>query len=273
MSCCFSDQTSRVVRDRIKAGRPFWVHLWFSFLIMAGALHAADPATMVENSLGMKLVLIPAGTFNMGSPFEAAGRQDDESPHKVTISVPFYLGATEVTQAQWLALMGSDKSFFKGAQWPMEKVSWQDANLFCQKLSEKETRPYRLPTEAEWEYACRGAGPSATSMEIPLAEIAWYSDNAEETTRPVGMKKPNGWGLYDMLGNVAEWVADFYESQYPNGDITDPKGPEKATYRVMRGGSWSAFPMACRCAARSDAPGAYQLKQTGFRVLLEVESR
>jgi formylglycine-generating enzyme required for sulfatase activity len=240
---------------------------------MMQGLYAADPAPLIENSLRMKLVLIPAGSFIMGSSFEEAGRQEDESPHQVTLTSPFYLSTTEVTQAQWLAVMASDKSFFKGAALPMEKVSWQDAVLFCQKLSEKEARHYRLPTEAEWEYACRAGSLSATPMEMPLGDIAWYSENANESTHPVGSKKANSWGLYDMLGNVAEWVADYYEAQYPNAAVTNPKGPEKGMYRVMRGGSWSAFPMACRCAARSDAPAAYQLKQTGFRVLLEMESR
>jgi formylglycine-generating enzyme required for sulfatase activity len=263
MSCCFSSRCNSAARLALAAG---WL------LLMQG-LYAADPSPTIENSLGMKLVLIPAGSFVMGSPFEEAGRQEDESPHQVTLTASFYLSSTEVTQAQWLAMMSNDRSFFKGAQLPMEKVSWQDAVLFCQKLSEKEGRRYRLPTEAEWEYACRAGILSATATDVPLSDIAWYSDNADESTHPVALKKPNSRGLYDMLGNVAEWVADYYEAQYSNAPVTDPKGPERGTYRVMRGGSWSAFAMACRCAARSDAPAAYQLKQTGFRVLLEVETR
>ena len=241
--------------------------------LLPALLYAQESAPVFENTLGMKLVLIPAGTFIMGSPFEEVGRQEDELPHQVTISRAFYLAGTEVTQAQWLAVMGMDKSFFKGPQLPMEKVSWQEAVLFCQKLSDKEGRVYRLPTEAEWEYACRAGRSSASVNASALAEQAWYSDNSDETTHPVGLKEANGWGLFDMLGNVSEWVADYYDAEYPAAAATDPRGPEKGTYRVIRGGSWAAFTMACRCAARSDAPAAYQLKQTGFRVVLEVQRR
>lgn len=230
----------------------------------------AQPPSLVTNSLAMKLALIPAGSFTMGSSPDEPNRQADESSHQVVITRPFYIGATEVTQRQWRLLDGLDKSYFKGDSLPVEKVSWQEASAFCQKLSRQEGRTYRLPTEAEWEYACRAGSALNWVDENQLAEQAWYSANSDEMTHAVAMKKANTWGLFDMLGNVAEWCADFYMAEYPSA-VSYPQGPISASYRVIRGGSWSSFAAACRCASRSDAPASYQLKQTGFRVVMELE--
>ena len=170
---------------------------------------------VITNSIGMKLVLIPAGEFLMGSPESDSDAPDEEKPqHKVRISKPFYLGVTEVTQEQYERVMGENPSRFKGdPQRPVEKVSWEDAVAFCRKLSEKEGRTYRLPTEAEWEYACRAGSQTKWSFgddDSALKEYAWYLDNADSTTHPVAQKKPNAWGLYDMHGNVWEWCQDWY---------------------------------------------------------------
>jgi formylglycine-generating enzyme required for sulfatase activity len=241
-----------------------------SVIFVTNILHAEDRAGVhFENSIGIKMTLIPVGSFIMGSPFDEKGRQEDEFPHPVTISKPFYISVTEITQAQWRAMAGPDKSYFKGDSLPMEKVSWQEAQAFCQKLSQKEGKIYRLPTEAEWEYACRVPSSSSTTDALPLDEMGWYAENSNESTHIVAGKKANGWGLFDMLGNVAEWCADYYSAEYPTDTTLDPQGPAQGTYRVMRGGSWASFPNGCRCAGRSDAPGSYQLKQTGFRVVLE----
>ncbi|NLP10304.1 formylglycine-generating enzyme family protein [bacterium] len=236
--------------------------------LLVTVVHAQQPpAACIENSLGIRLLFIPAGSFSMGSPYEQMLRQEDERPHTVTISKPFYLGATEITQQQWTALLGADKSFFQGDSLPVERVSWNEAVAFCAALSQKEGKRYRLPTEAEWEYACRAAGDS--TADVPLDECAWYNRNSGETTHRVAGLKPNRLGLYDMLGNVAEWCSDYYQADYPKGPVIDPQGPEQGAYRVMRGGSWASSARACRPAGRSDAPPGYPLKQTGFRILME----
>ncbi len=223
-----------------------------------------------ENSLGMKLVYIPAGEFIMGSPIDEQGRADDEQQHKVKLTRGFWMGATEVTQKQFEPVMGFNRSNFKGEDLPIEKISWRDAETFCKKLSEKEGKVYRLPTEAEWEYACRARATGAFSGTGNLVDMGWYADNSDETTHAVGTKKPNAWELSDMHGNVSEWCFDRYSAAYPQGEVVDPNGAAQGNYRVARGGSWGHFLRACRCASRSSAPESYQLKQTGFRVVMEV---
>ena len=226
---------------------------------------------VITNSIGMKLAYIPAGDFNMGSPPKEKGRQDDELLHKVEITRPFRIGTTEVTQAQWRTVMGSNPSNFTGDDLPVEKVSWKNAVAFCKKLSETEGKTYRLPTEAEWEYACRAgvSGPFAGTGQID--DMAWYDENSQEQSHTVATKTPNAWGLFDMHGNVSEWCSDYYNSDYPEANITNPIGPLEGKYRVIRGGSWGYFEPSCRCAARSSAPPSYQLKQTGLRIVMEVE--
>ena len=234
----------------------------------------ADDKTgnIIENSLNMRLVRISAGEFIMGSPVDEKGHQEDEFQHKVIFTDPFYIGITEVTQAQWKSVMGTNRSNFKGDDLPAEKLSWKEALLFCRKLSELEGRTYRLPTEAEWEYACRGgsSGPYADSSNNP-DQIAWYSNNSGNNTHPVGQMKPNAWGIYDMHGNVSEWCQDYYIPEYPDEEAVDQPGPGEGKYRVIRGGAWDSFPVGCRSSARSSAPASYQFKQTGFRVVLENE--
>lgn len=229
-----------------------------------------EPGNVVVNSVGMKLAYIPPGEFEMGSPIDEKGRAEDELQHRVKLTRAFRIGVTEVTQGQWEKVMGYNRSNFKGSDLPVEKMSWREAVAFCKKLSKDEGKVYRLPTEAEWEYACRAGATGAFGGTGNIDEMAWYADNSEEKSHPVGTKKANAWGLYDMHGNVSEWCSDRYGAEYAEGEAVDPEGPAVGTYRVVRGGSWSHFARACRCAARSSVPESYQLRQTGFRVVKEV---
>ena len=209
----------------------------------------SDNDGVITNSIGMKLKLIEAGEFMMGS--EKGG--DNEKPvHKVKITKPFYIGVYEVTQAQYEKIMGTNPSDFKGPNKPAEFVTWNDAVLFCKKLSEEEGVKYRLPTEAEWEYACR----AGTKTEFYWGDemdgrYAWFKDNSEEKTHDVGQKKPNAWGLYDMSGNVYEWCSDWgYADYYSSSPSKDPQGPAGGWFRVVRGGMWANNPGLCRSAYR-----------------------
>ena len=188
-------------------------------------------STTIKNSIGMELVKIPAGTFTMGSPANEKDRSDDEKQHQVTISKDFYLGKYEVTQAQWTAVMGNNPSNFKGENLPVETVSWEDAQEFIKKLNAKGEGIYRLPTEAEWEYAARGGTTGAYYGNVN--DIGWFTDNSGGKTHPVGQKQANGFGLYDTSGNVWEWCSDWY-GEYPSGSLTDPTGATSGSIRVNR---------------------------------------
>jgi len=229
------------------------------------------PAGMeVTNSIGMKLRLIPAGEFMMGSPGDGFG----ETQHRVSITKPFYLGVTEVTQEQYQKVMGKNPSKFKGPQNPVENVSWRDAVEFCGKLSAMPAEKaaghvYRLPTEAEWEYACRAGTTTAYSFgddASRLGDYGWFDGNSDTSTHPVGEKKPNDWGLYDMHGGVYELCQDRY-GPYPSGSATNPTGATSGSYRVRRGGGWSYYARICRSASRSKNTPGYRFSDLGFRVL------
>ncbi|MFM8805556.1 MAG: formylglycine-generating enzyme family protein, partial [Planctomycetia bacterium] len=225
------------------------------------------------NSLGMKLKLLPAGTFTMGQ----AGGDADESPHQVTLTNPFYMGVYAVTHAQWKRVMGGLLDGSQDDDRPVERVSWRDAVEFCEKLSalpeEKQAgRSYRLPTEAEWEYACRAGATTDYSFgddAAGLGEYAWHAGNAGNQTHPVGQKKPNAWGLYDMHGNVWEWVNDGYDSgYYARSPGSNPTGPSAAPIRVVRGGSSRDHARFCRSAFRIGRDPSYRDLPLGFRVAL-----
>jgi formylglycine-generating enzyme required for sulfatase activity len=230
----------------------------------------AGLALDLGNGVTMKLVLIPAGKFTMGSPDSEQGRRDSEGPqHEVIITKPFYMGATEVTQAQYEAVMGKNPSEFKGATNPVENVSWNDAAEFCKKLSEKTRQAVRLPTEAEREYACRAGSKTRFSFgdsDSDLGDYAWVAGNSGGKAHLVGQKKPNAWGLYDMHGNVTEWCADWHGS-YSSGPSTDPQGAGSGRFRVARGGSWYLEdPGNFRCADRNrDLAPTYRNSHLGFR--------
>ncbi len=308
-------------------------------------LHAEEPRVIAD--LKLTLAPIPAGTFTMGSPKNEPGRSQREGPQtNVTISQPFWLGQTEVTHAQWRAVMGTDlvmqaremldddtlydiagklqtlRDYYKeaknsdpndlvyngGDDAPMYWVNWQEAVTFCRRLTEREGAAgrlpsgyvFRLPTEAEWEYACRAGTTDATyagAMEIKgranapvLDRIAWYAGNSSEgyvgmgantsdwrekqypggtaAQRAVGTKRPNNWGLFDMLGNVWEWCGDWDADKLPGGTVRDPTGPVSGTQRVFRGGSWGNPPAVCRAAARTSFPPNMRLNGIGFRLAL-----
>jgi formylglycine-generating enzyme required for sulfatase activity len=245
------------------------------------------------NSIGMEFVLIPAGSFMMGTPYPNCPKDDpftetneyeecrekvssDETPqHKVTISKPFYMGKYEVTQEEWYKIMGNNPSEFKSEKvggdsrrHPVEQISWNIIKVFIRKLNQKEgVDKYRLPTEAEWEYSCRAGSTGRYCFgdsEKQLSQYAWYG--GAWGTHPVGQLKSNAWGLYDMHGNVWEWVQDW-EKSYSEKPMTDPKGPSSGDYRIYRGGGWSAKAEAC-CSARRfmntpDRQGCF-----GFRLVL-----
>jgi len=250
-----------------------------------------SPAPLLALDLGggvkMELVLIRAGKFMMGSPETEKDRSNDETQHEVTISRAFYMGKFVVTQEQYEAVTGNNPSQFRGAKNPVETVSWEDAQEFCQKLSTKLplTIPspggaegkwmVQLPTEAQWEYACR-AGTSTRfysgDADSDLDAVGWYYGNSGGSTSPVGGKKPNAWGLYDMHGNVWQWCADLY-GEYPMGSATDPEGAATGTQRVLRGGSLNVSAMNCRAANRYRYNPDRRNIHNGFRVVVVPSSR
>ena len=271
----------------------------------------------VTNSIGMRLVRIPAGEFLMGSADGDPLAQDQEQPqHRVQIPQPFYMGACEVTQAEYRTVMGTNPSHFgpngvgraklaglngggnarqpagvrRAAEqavadfltsdFPVETVSWSDAVAFCRLLSDRPEertarRTYRLPTEAEWEYACRAGTTSVRHFEDggALEEHARFRDNADGRTGPVGSKQPNPWGLYDLYGNVWEWCSDYYDRKYyAMSPVSNPQGPTTGTSRVLRGGSWWDAAPFCRSANRDFYLPTYRDYEVGFRVVCEIAS-
>jgi formylglycine-generating enzyme required for sulfatase activity len=243
-----------------------------------GSVYSGAVGSQFEVSLSAQVrqvfCFIPSGRFIMGSPADEEGRFDVEQQVEVTLTRPFWLAKTVVTQSQWEAVMGSNPSEFRGAEMPVENVSWEDAQSYIAKLNEKRVLPegwkFALPTEAQWEYACR-AGEKGPYSGGALDEVAWYCDNSGGRTHEVAQKKPNAWGLHDMHGNVWEWCADWLEDAPLMGGI-DPAGPSSGDYRVFRGGSWSFDASYCRAARRNgDRPGL-RLYLLGFRPAL-VPSR
>ena len=221
----------------------------------------------LTNSLGMEFIWIEAGRFLMGSPVDEEGRNADELQHEVRISEGFWMGKYEVTQGEWQSVMGANPSFYKdcGPLCPVDSVSWIDAEEFIRRLNGRESGRgyrYRLPTEAEWEYAARAGTTGARYGVLDL--IAWYGDNSGFETHPVGQKRANAWGLHDMLGNVWEWTGDRY-GRYPSGSVTDPQGPPAGSGRVIRGGGWLNFAGYVRSAYRGPySPG---FRHIGFRLI------
>ena len=249
---------------------------WLASSLTPDALQTLSSATLaalpsISNSIGLELKLLPPGTFMMGQ----AGAGSDEIPRRVTLTRPFYIGVYEVTNAQWKQVMGSVPSRWKEDDLPVEQVSWRDAVRFCETLSDSPEeraagRVYRLPTEAEWEYACRAGTTTRFSFgddDSKLVDFGWFDGNSGRQTHPVGEKKPNVFGLYDMHGNVWEWVSDWYE-EHPTGEVTDPQGPPGGSDRVRRGGSWGLSAWPCRSATRyADNPSGRN-SYLGFRLAL-----
>jgi formylglycine-generating enzyme required for sulfatase activity len=249
--------------------------LWGVVFVMshAFAVSAAEqgkenkPELILTNSIGMELKRIEPGSFMMGSD---RGDIDEKPVHEVKIAKPFYIGVYELTQEQYEKVMGTNPSRFKEPKRPVENVSWADAKAFCRKLSEMEKAEYRLPTEAEWEYACR-AGTQTVFYWGDNFDTSYFrcAFNSGNESRPVGTVKPNAWGLYDMSGNVWEWCEDWYADRgYTPTETTDPTGPKAGSRRVVRGGSWCGTPEDCRSANRLGYAADGRLYTIGFRVCM-----
>ncbi len=224
-------------------------------------------------TLGAKFVLIPAGTFMMGSPSDELGRDSDETPqHQITISRPYYMQTTEVTQGQWKKVMGNNPSHFSscGDDCPVEYVSWDDVQGFIKKLNSMEgTDKYRLPTEAQWEYAARAGTTTRFHAGVSnddLSRAGWLKANSGSKTHQVGQMTSNSWGLYDMHGNVYEWVQDWFHL-YSADRLTDPAGPSSGSKRVRRGGSWNSIARYCRSANRDYFGPGQRSGLLGFRLI------
>ena len=244
---------------------------------LRAGVKTGDVAAVDLGGVRMELVWVPAGSFQMGSPDSEADRGNDEGPvHTVELD-GFWMGKYEVTQEQYQAVMGKNPSNFKGGKNPVEMVSWNDATDFCRKLTDKVGRAsspaksFRLPTEAEWEYACRAGSTTRFCFgdsDNGLDEYAWYTANSGSKTHPVGEKKPNEWGLYDMHGNVWEWCGDWYADKYGAGAAKNPAGASSGSNRVRRGGSWYYPARYCRSALRNrNAPG-FTNRDLGFRAVV-----
>jgi len=239
---------------------------------------------VITNSVGMEFVFIKPGTFQMGSPETERMRDGDEKQHQVMLTKGFHLQTTLVTQQQWQAVMGvnSNRSKFRGDDLPVDTVLWDEAQEFCRKLSTKESRAYRLPYEAEWEFAARAGtttpfwqGATITTDQVnfkgnfPYRATDPKGENRQRTT-PVKQFKANSWGLHDMGGNLWQWCEDGY-GDYPNGPIEDPKGGNTETRRVLRGGSWFNNAWNCRAAIRYGFVPAYRRDIIGFRLALRLD--
>jgi formylglycine-generating enzyme required for sulfatase activity len=263
----------------------------FCFIMSLGFVKSATAAETYINTLGMKFVYVEAGSFIMGSPVNEAGREEDETRHWVHISQGFYISATEVTQGQWKQIMGANPSAYPelGDNGPVDQVSWYDCQEFIDRLNRKEnTSTYRLPTEAEWEYACRAGSTTAfAGGDIPeiscniidhLDAVAWYCGNSGFRPHPVGTRQPNAWGIYDMHGNVHEWCEDRCDwlnawsrrvhvitDTYRN-NIADPLSTA-GERRVFRGGSWNQSTQYARSADRGCFLPGLRRTDIGFRIV------
>ena len=275
-TCCAPDQHPERVRQQARIVE----------LLTAGVLPCVPRQTIaLAEGVEMTFAWIPPGTFLMGSPPEEPARFDNETLHEVTLTRGFYLGIHAVTQAQWQSVMGDNPSYFKGENRPVEQVSWDDSQAFCTKLSQAQGRQFRLPMEAEWEYACRAGTTTAFFFGATLSTDQANCDGRysypygtgakgvyRKQTTSVGDFPPNAWGLFDLHGNVWEWCQDEYrdDEESEDRDIVETENIEY-TARVLRGGSWLYHPGRCRSATRSrDAP-SFRVYYFGFRVAFRLD--
>jgi formylglycine-generating enzyme required for sulfatase activity len=247
-------------------------------LELAGLKFKDANSMTIQTTHGLDLIGIPPGSFLMGS----INSDSNEKPvHTVRLTKAFFLGKTEVTQAQWKAVMGSNPSSHKSDELPVEQVSWEDCIKFCEELTKREHASgalpagwkYTLPTEAQWEYACRAGTKTKYSFgddsKSSLGAHAWYEDNSGYETHSVGSKDPNPWGLLDMHGNVWEWCLDWYDSGfYRNGFQEDPVNTSNGRYRVIRGGSYYYGAVYLRSASRNSSTPGYRYDYVGFRLAM-----
>lgn len=258
------------------------VFVLFACIVGFSGCVDSEPKELPENytnSLGMEFVLIPAGEYQMGSPSYEGKVFDSNSPvHNVTIKKPFYMSKYEVTQKEWAEIMGSNPSYFKGDDLPVDSVLWPEAQKFILKLNIKEkvkdSEKYRLPTEAEWEYACRAGTTTRFSFgdeNQDLMEYGWSAYDANETSHPVGLKRPNPWGLYDMHGNVWELTQDSWHSNYTDAPSDGSAwSEENPTVFVGRGGSWLDGPNLCTSSFRGSNSVDARVSCLGFRLVKDV---
>jgi sulfatase modifying factor 1 len=301
---------------RFAGGTPIITGMANDLLALARKSGEQTPATLGPTvrspwtvpDLSLDMLWCGPGSFQMGSPEDEKGREDDETLHEVTLTSGYWLGKHSVTQAdwgywlgkhpvtqaQWQKVMGDNPSFFKGASRPVAYVTWTDVTSFCEKLTEQESEAgrlpagmaYQLPTEAQWEYACRGGTVAQSEYNPPgragttkrfafgdelTAEDANFDGNVGETT-DVGKYPANAWGFHDMHGNVWEWTADWYKA-YPTGAVRDPVGPADGSYRVLRGGSWISTASSARSANRGWLVPACCDSYLGFRLSLRPVSQ
>ncbi len=227
-----------------------------------------ETITIKLDGCDIKLNKIEAGSFKMGS-YEGIGEEDELPVRDVEITKDFYIGTYEITQAQWEAVMGENPSTFKDSNYPVETITWNQANEFCKKLSEISGYNVSLPTEAQWEYACRAGSETKWFFGDDESEFSEYcEDDIDAKTHAVGQFKPNGNGLYDMYGNVMEWCLDYYSSEYLEDDVTDPKGPKEGEAKVSRGGGWGGSPDLCRSAYRNACGENDATDGIGFRIVV-----
>lgn len=281
------------------------ISLWLLLFLGVSPAFTQEREEIV-NSIGMRLVKLPAGKYLRGSPVDEVGSQDDENQHEITLTREFYIGVFEVTQAEYTLVMGENPSYFPepiihpavrhpetgrlisaeqkeqldSSRYPVERVAWNDAVRFCERLSQRRDearagRVYRLPTEAEWEYAARAGSKTAFFFGADsslLSQFGWYSANSKQTTHPVGEKLANDWGLYDMYGNISEWCSDLYQN-YPSKSLVDPTGPLSGRKRICRGGDWSELLATdCRSAHREGLAPGVKLRTVGLRVVMTIEN-
>ena len=229
---------------------------------------AGETKTYTANGVQFQMVVVDGGTFKMGSE---TGDSDEKPIHEVKLN-SFSIGQTEVTQELWEAVMGTNPSNWKGLKLPVEKVSWNDCQTFITKLNSLTGQQFRLPTEAEWEYAARGGNQSkgyTYSGSDNIEDVAWYTSNSGSKTHEVATKAPNELGIYDMSGNVWEWCQDWYSSSYYSSSlINNPTGPDSGSDRVLRGGCWNNNATNCRCAFRNSNSPGYANNDLGFRLAL-----
>ncbi len=235
------------------------------FIISQNKLAILSDFTETAYGMNLQMVFIQGSIFRMGSN---DGGNDEKPVHPVTIN-DFYIGKYEVTQRQWRYVMGKNPSFFKDCDdCPVEQVSWNDVQEFIRKLNRKSGKNYRLPTEAEWEYAAKGGNKSrgfTYSGSNSIDDVAWYTNNSSAKTHPIGQKQSNELGLYDMSGNVLEWCNDWY-GRYLSKSQVNPKGASAGDYRVYRGGGWGYIPRSCRTSSRDrSSPGSHSFN-LGFRL-------
>jgi len=239
---------------------------------LGGKSGVSSGQTFNDSMTEMEFIFVKGGCYEMGSNH---GDPDEKPVHEVCVD-DFWMGKYEVTQKQWRTIMGNNPSSFNGNERPVERVSWLEINdYYLPILNRKSGKKYRLPTEAEWEYAARSGGKNVNFVGTDeLVRYAWNDNNSEGTTHPVGRKQPNDLGLYDMMGNVWEWVSDWYSDIYYNqSPRTNPQGSSSELYRVFRGGSWRRYPGSLRATLRNKEEPSYRYNNLGFRLVLPIEKQ